>query len=46
VHLKDKDGVTALRYAIHLKHPAVEAVLCSHIAHIAEQEAEAVARSA
>jgi ankyrin repeat protein len=42
VHLKDIYGQTALDWAIHYKQPAVEAVLRSHIAHIAEQEAAEV----
>jgi ankyrin repeat protein len=37
VHLKDKDGRTALDLAIRLEHPVVEAVLR---AHIAKQEGE------
>jgi ankyrin repeat protein len=43
VHHKAKDGVTALDMAIEYKHPAVEAGLRAHIAHIAELEAEAEA---
>jgi hypothetical protein len=38
VHHKNNDGLSALDYAAHYKHTAVEAVLR---AHIAKQEAEA-----
>ena len=43
VHLKDIKGHNALDWAIHFKHPAVEAVLRAHIAHLeaARSEAEA-----
>ena len=34
VHLKEKDGPSALDFAIGLKHPAVEAVLRAHIAQL------------
>ena len=42
VHRKDNYGNTALDYAIHFKQPAVEAILCAHIAQLeAAGEAEA-----
>ena len=44
VHLKGKKGHTALDAAIRYKHPAVEAVLRAHIAHIAKLEAEAAGK--
>jgi ankyrin repeat protein len=40
LHLKAKDGSTALYWAIEYKQPAVEAVLRAHIAKL-EAEAEA-----
>ena len=40
VHIKGINGRTALDWAIHFKHPAVEAILRAHIAKL-EAEAEA-----
>ena len=48
VHLKEMDGLSALDWAIEYKHPAVEAVLRAHIAHLeaARRDAEAEAAAA
>ena len=39
VHLKNKDDSTALDAAIHYKHPAIEAVLRTHIAQLESEAA-------